>query len=42
MVIEPRAEEMLALVRSEVERAGCEGLLTSASCSPGGGACSAA
>jgi cell division protein FtsA len=25
MVIEPRAEEMLALVRSEVERAGCEG-----------------
>jgi len=28
MVIEPRAEEMLALVRSEIERAGCDGMLT--------------
>src|SRR6185436_3852161 len=38
MVIEPRAEEMLALVRSEVERAGCEGLLTSGVVLTGGGA----
>jgi cell division protein FtsA len=38
MVIEPRAEEMLALVRSEVERAGCESLLTSGVVLTGGGA----
>jgi len=38
MVIEPRAEEMLALVRSEVERAGCDGLLTSGVVLTGGGA----
>jgi cell division protein FtsA len=38
MVIEPRAEEMLALVRSEVERAGCEGMLTSGVVLTGGGA----
>jgi cell division protein FtsA len=38
MVIEPRAEEMLALVRSEVERAGCEALLTSGVVLTGGGA----
>src|SRR5262245_13787603 len=38
MVIEPRAEEMLALVRSEVERAGCDMLLTSGVVLTGGGA----
>jgi cell division protein FtsA len=38
MVIEPRAEEMLALVRSEVERAGCDTLLTSGVVLTGGGA----
>ena len=38
MVIEPRAEEMLALVRSEVERAGCDGMLTSGVVLTGGGA----
>jgi cell division protein FtsA len=37
-VIEPRAEEMLALARSEVERAGCLGLLTSGVVLTGGGA----
>jgi len=38
LVIEPRAEEMLALVRSEVERAGCEGLLRAGVVLTGGGA----
>jgi len=38
MVIEPRAEEMLALVRSEIERAGCDGLLTAGVVLTGGGA----
>jgi len=38
MVIEPRAEEMLALVRGEIERAGCDGLLTSGVVLTGGGA----
>jgi len=37
-VIEPRAEEMLALARSEIERAGCLGLLTSGVVLTGGGA----
>jgi cell division protein FtsA len=37
-VIEPRAEEMLALVRSEVERAGCDGLLAGGIVLTGGGA----
>src|SRR5262249_50160685 len=37
-VIEPRAEEMLALVRGEVERAGCDGILTSGVLLTGGGA----
>ncbi|HEV7731803.1 MAG TPA: cell division protein FtsA [Candidatus Binatia bacterium] len=36
-VIEPRAEEILALVRSELERAGCEGVLTSGVVLTGGG-----
>lgn len=35
--IEPRAEEILALVRSEIERAGCAGLLTSGVVLTGGG-----
>jgi cell division protein FtsA len=38
MVIEPRAEEMLALVRSEIERAGCDGMLTAGVVLTGGGA----
>jgi cell division protein FtsA len=38
LVIEPRAEEMLALVRSEIERAGCDGGLTSGVVLTGGGA----
>jgi len=38
LVIEPRAEEMLALVRGEVERAGCDGLLTAGVVLTGGGA----
>jgi cell division protein FtsA len=37
-VIEPRAEEILALVRSEIERAGCAHLLTSGVVLTGGGA----
>jgi cell division protein FtsA len=37
-VIEPRAEEMLAMARGEVERAGCLGLLTSGVVLTGGGA----
>jgi cell division protein FtsA len=37
-VIEPRAEEMLALARSEIERAGCAHLLTSGVVLTGGGA----
>jgi cell division protein FtsA len=37
-VIEPRAEEMLALVRSEIERAGCDGMLTAGVVLTGGGA----
>ncbi len=37
-VIEPRAEEMLALVRSEIERAGCDGVLTAGVVLTGGGA----
>ena len=37
-VIEPRAEEILALVRGELSRAGCAGLLTSGVVLTGGGA----
>lgn len=37
-VIEPRAEETLALVRGELSRAGCAGLLTSGVVLTGGGA----
>ena len=37
-VIEPRAEEMLTLVRQEIKRAGCEQLLTSGIVLTGGGA----
>ena len=37
-VIEPRAEEMLLLVKREIERAGCDGLLTSGVVLTGGGA----
>ena len=37
-VIEPRAEEMLLLVKHEIERAGCDGLLTSGLVLTGGGA----
>jgi cell division protein FtsA len=37
-VIEPRAEEMLTLVRREIERAGCDRLLTSGLVLTGGGA----
>src|SRR5438132_1703510 len=37
-VIEPRAEEMLQLVKHETERAGCDGLLTSGLVLTGGGA----
>jgi cell division protein FtsA len=37
-VIEPRAEEMLALVRGELSRAGCAGMLTSGVVLTGGGA----
>jgi len=37
-VIEPRAEEMLALVRGELSRAGCAGLLASGVVLTGGGA----
>src|SRR5881628_2879430 len=37
-VIEPRAEEILVLVRQEIERAGCDGLLTSGLVLTGGGA----
>jgi cell division protein FtsA len=37
-VIEPRLEEILTLVKRELERAGCEGLLTSGVVLTGGGA----
>lgn len=37
-IIEPRVEEILALVHAEVERAGCVGLLTSGVVLTGGGA----